>query len=226
MLIVLGKLCHRLGWVNLAGLLDRVLISKSDISISRDIGIEKSAYMMVSQELGRDRYGDLRHALMSEGIEPQPWYKVNAHCNSITPERIPVIVDPNEGIVGYRFHFSDVCKYFVSRALMCVNITGDNVPDKLYIAGKDGADSSGQHYRRATVQVAVKGNILLYSFTPLMLCSGDNPEGPVLWRNPAPNSPRLNVTWRSLVPRRTGMTFCGPLYLKLSQKLLLLVLKA
>ena len=37
--------------------------------------------------------------------------------------------------------------------------------------------------------MVLKGNILLYSFTPLLLCSGDNAHGNVLWRNPAPNSP-------------------------------------
>ena len=38
------------------------------------------------------------------------------------------------------------------------------------------------------MHVAVKGNILLYSFTPLKICAGDNAEGEVLWRNTAPNS--------------------------------------
>ena len=34
----------------------------------------------------------------------------------------------------------------------------------------------------------MKGNILLYRFTPLVICAGNNAEGNVLWCNPAPNS--------------------------------------
>ena len=188
LIIVLVKLCRRFNFPNLANLLYTVFISMTDIGTSQQISVEKSAYMMVSQELGRDRYSDLRHTLMSEGCEAQPWYKVNAHCNAITPERIPVTIDPDEGVVGYRFHFEDACKVFVHRALLSVDMSDDEVPDNLYITCKDGADGSGQHFRRATVQVAVKGNILLYSFTPLSICSGTNPEGPVIWNNPAPNS--------------------------------------
>ena len=144
--------------------------------------------MMVSQELGRDRYTNLCSTLLSEGFEAQPWYRVNTYCESLTPERIPVIIDQNEGVCGYRYNFKDVCKYFVNRALLAGNIPSDGVPSS-YIGGKDGTDGSGQHYRRATEHVAVKGNILLYSFTPLLLCSGDSNDGNVLWRNPAPNSP-------------------------------------
>ena len=36
--------------------------------------------------------------------------------------------------------------------------------------------------------MAVKGNIILYSFIPLIICAGDAPTGRVLWRNAAPNS--------------------------------------
>ena len=186
LLIVLVKLCQRCGFAALAKLLYSTFISMSDIEQSNVMSIEKSAYMMVSQELGRDRYTDLRSTLLSEGFEAQPWYKVNAHCESITPERIPVIINKNEGVCGYRYSFTDACKYSVNRALLASNI--DSVPDKLYIGGKDGSDGSGQHYRRATVHVAVKGNILLYSFTPLLLCTGDDAAGAVLWRNTAPNS--------------------------------------
>ncbi|CAL4097675.1 unnamed protein product, partial [Meganyctiphanes norvegica] len=117
-----------------------------------------------------------------------PWHRVNAHCESITPQRIPVVIDPTDRVVGYRFCFQDVCKYVVNRALISAHITHDTIPDKLFIVGKDGTDGSGQHFRRATLQVAVKGNILLYSFTPLMICKGDNADGEVLWQNPAPNS--------------------------------------
>ncbi|CAL4120500.1 unnamed protein product, partial [Meganyctiphanes norvegica] len=144
--------------------------------------------LMISQELGRDRYLSLRSTLMSEGFEPQPWHKINDHCNSITPERVPVIIDQNDGIIGYRFDFKEICKYIVNRSLLAANVSVANVPEHIYIGGKDGADGSGQHYRRAQVHVAVKGNILLYSFTPLIICTGDSENGEVLWRNPAPNS--------------------------------------
>ena len=86
------KLCQHYGFAALAKLLYSAFISMSDIEQSNVMSIEKSAYMMVSQELGRDRYTDLRSTLMSEGFEAQPWYKVNAHCESITPKRIPVII--------------------------------------------------------------------------------------------------------------------------------------
>ena len=188
LLLVLVKLCRRLHMTALAKLLYSVFISMSDIEKTNVMSIEKSAHMMVSQELGRTRYTDLRSTLLSERFEAQPWYKVNAHCESITPERIPVTLDQNEGVCGYRYSFRDVCTYFINRAILTTTIDASNVPDKLYIGGKDGTDGSGQHYRRATVHVAVKGNILLYSFTPLVLCSGDTAEGDVLWRNTAPNS--------------------------------------
>ena len=186
LLIVLVKLCRRIGLSSLAKLLYTVFISLSDIK-SSTMSMEKSAYMMVSQELGRDRYTELRSTLMSEGFEPKPWYKVNAHCEDITPERIPVILHQDEGVCGYRFSFKEVCKYVVNRSFLAADI-GSGIPDRIFIAGKDGTDGSGQHYCRATVHVAVKGNILLYSFTPLKICAGDNAEGAVLWRNTAPNS--------------------------------------
>ena len=67
-------------------------------------------------------------------------------------------------------------------ALLAAQVTGATVPANLYIGGKDGTDGSGGHYRRAQVHVgAVKGNILLYSFTPLVMCAGNNAEGNVLW---------------------------------------------
>ena len=159
LLIVLVKLCRRIGLPSLAKLLYTVFISMSDIKGST-MSMEKSAYMMVSQELGRDRYTELRSTLMSEGFEPQPWYKVNAHCEAITPERIPVILHQDEGICGYRFSFKEVCKYVVNRAFLAADIDSD-IPDRIFIAGKDGTDGSGQHYRRATAHVAVKGNIFI-----------------------------------------------------------------
>ena len=113
LLIALVKLCRRLNFPNLANMLHTVFISSpmSDISTTRVMSIEKCSYIMVSQERGRDRYSDLRHTLMSEGIEAQPWYKVNAHCNSITPVRIPVTIDPEEGVIGYRYKFNDACTF-------------------------------------------------------------------------------------------------------------------
>ena len=187
LLIVLSRQCKGLGWVNLAELLYSAFSSMKDID-SKDIPLEKCSYLMVSQELGRERYMDLRNSLQSEGNTVHPWHTVNAHCHEITPEHIPVTLDISEEVIGYRFKFTDVCKYFIHRALQAAQVTVDNVPDKLYIGGKDGTDGSGQHYRRAQVHVAVKGNIILYSFTPLIICSGDNANGKVLWRNPAPNS--------------------------------------
>ena len=188
LLIALVKLCRRCHWTSLAKLLYSVFICMTDIDMPNVMSMEKSAYMMVSQELGRDRYTDLRSTLLSEGFEAQPWYKVNDHCESITPERIPVILDQDEGVCGYRYSFEEVCKYFVNRALLAANIDSSNIPDRLFIGGKDGTDGSGQHYRRATVHVAIKGNILLYCFAPLVLCDGNNVDGEVLWRNTAPNS--------------------------------------
>ena len=189
LLIVMVKICRRLGLQALAKLLYTVFISRTDIASHCEMGIEKCTYIMVSQELGRNRYSDLRHTLMSEGCEVQAWHRVNGHCESITPERIPVVINPNGAHIGYRYRFKDVCIYFINRALLAASITGATVPDKLFIGGKDGTDGSGQHYRRATVHVAVNGNIILYSFTPLVICKGDNAEGEVVWRNPAPNSP-------------------------------------
>ena len=110
LLIVLVKLCRGLGLAYLAKLLYSVFISMTDIEKSNHISIEKSAYMMVSQDLGRDRYTNLRYTLLSESVEAQPWYKVNEYCESITPERIPVIIDDNEGVCGYRYSFEAVCK--------------------------------------------------------------------------------------------------------------------
>ena len=143
LIIVLVKLCRHFNFPNLANLLYTVFISMTDIGTSQQISTENSVYMMVSQELGRDRYSDLRHTLMSESCEAQPWYKVNAHCNSITPDRIPVTIDPDEGVVGYRFKFEDACKLFVHRSLSSVNMAQDKVPDNLYLTCKDGADGSG-----------------------------------------------------------------------------------
>ena len=188
LLIVLAKLCSRFRWKKLAKLLFAVFISMSDIDRSEEMSIEKSGYLIVSQELGRDKYQDLRNTLLSEGVQPQPFYKVNTHFESITPVRIPVTIDPQEGQIGYRFNFEEACKYSVYRALLANNVTADKVPDDIYIGGKDGTDGSGQHFRRATVRVAVKGNILLYSFTPLLVCTGNDGGGQVLWQNPAPNS--------------------------------------
>ena len=185
---VLFRLCKRLRWKTLAKLLYAAFLVQGDIEDPREMSLEKSTYMMVSQELGKNRYMDLRNTLSSEGFTPKPWHKVNEHCHAITPVRIPVTLDAAEGVVGYRFGFEDVCKYFVDRALQAAQIPADKVPSRLYIGGKDGTDGSGQHFRRAQVNVAVKGNILLYCFTPLILCSGDNADGKVLWRNPAPNS--------------------------------------
>ena len=81
-----------------------------------------------------------------------------------------------------------MCKYIVQRALLATNTDAASVPSNIYIGGKDGSDGSGQHYRRAQVHVAVNGNILLYSFTPLIICTGNNSNGKLLWQNPAPNS--------------------------------------
>ena len=60
---------------------------------SKEMNIEKSSYIMVSQELGRGHYMDLRSTLLSDGFATQPWHKVNAHCHAITPERIPVTLN-------------------------------------------------------------------------------------------------------------------------------------
>ena len=189
LLITLVRVCKRLGWTSLAKILYSVFIGMSDIDQCKNaMSIEKSAFLMISHELGRDRYQDLRSTLMCEGLEAQPWHLVNDHCNSITPERIPVNIDPSDGVIGYRFEFEQVCTYIVNRALLAANIDVANVPTHIYIGGKDGTDGSGQHYRRAQVHVAVKGNIILYSFTPLIICTGNDATGTVLWQNPVPNS--------------------------------------
>ena len=188
LIIVLVHICTNLRWTTLAKLLYTVFISMTDIEQQNEMNIEKSAYVLVSQELGRDRYHNLRNTLVSEGLSAQPWYKVNAHCNTITPPRIPVTINAEDGVVGYRFSFKDACKYIVNRNLLAAKITAETVPDEIYIAGKDGTDGSGQHYRRAQVNVAVKGNIILYSFTPLYICAGNTATGKVIWRNTAPNS--------------------------------------
>ena len=169
LIIVLATLCGKYGWHNLANFLQTVFNSMTDIAIPHEIGLDKSAYLLVSQELGRERYADLRNTLTSEGIHMQPWYKVNAYFESITPTRIPVIINQNEGQIGYRFSFIEVCKSSVNRALLANNISKDQIPSNIYIGGKDGTDGSGQHFCHATVKVAVKGNILLYSFTPLII---------------------------------------------------------
>ena len=188
LIIVLVKICKKIGLVALAKLLYAVFISMTDIKQNNELTLEKSAYVLVSQELGRERYHNLRNTLVSDGLGAQPWHKVNNHCNSITPKHIPVTLDDQEAVLGYRFSFKDACTYIVNRSLLAVNIDPKSVPEQIYIAGKDGTDASGQHYRRAQVQVAVKGNLLLYSFTPLYICAGNTPDGPVLWRNSAPNS--------------------------------------
>ena len=133
--------------VSLANLLYTVFITMTDVDKSNEMSIEKSSYLMVSQELGRGRYFDLRNTLMSEGCNAAPWYKVNSHCNSITPERISVTLREEVGVVGYRFKFKDVCTYIVSRSLLAAQVTGATVPANLYIGGKYGTDGSGGHYR-------------------------------------------------------------------------------
>ena len=192
LLSVLVKICRGLGLANLTKLLYSIFVcwspSMTDIDQPNSISMEKSTYMMISQELGRTRYRDLRDTLLSEGVEAQPWHKVNEHCEAITPARLAVTIDPAEGICGYRYSFEEMCRLSVYRAILAANVPLDSVPDRMFIGGKDGADGSGQHFRRATVNVAVKGNILLYSYTPLLLCAGDDAQGKVLWRNPAPNS--------------------------------------
>ena len=107
---------------------------------------------------------------------------------SLLSEYIPVTIDPAEGNIGYRFSFQEVCQLSIYRALLANNVCSEKIPTQLYVGGKDGTDGSGQHFRRATVHVAVKGNILLYSFTPLVICKGNNANGEILWQNPAPNS--------------------------------------
>ncbi|CAL4069202.1 unnamed protein product, partial [Meganyctiphanes norvegica] len=125
------KLCRRMGWLSLAKLLYAVFISMTDIGHSNEMCMEKSAYIMISQELGRDRYQDLRSTLLSEGFEAQPWYKINDHCNSITPERIPVTINDQDGVTGYRFRFKDVCTFIVNRSLLTTQDSVDTIPDKL-----------------------------------------------------------------------------------------------
>ena len=188
LIIVLVFLCNQCGWTKLAKVLYAVFVSMSEIDESNEISIEKSGYLLASQELGREKYTDVRNTLSSEGIKIQPWHKVNEHFETITPARLPVTIDPDEGQIGWRFNFEDVCKYSVNRALLAKGISADQLPDNIYIGGKDGTDGSGQHFRRATLRVAVKGNILLYSWAPLLICKGDSANGEVLWKNPAPNS--------------------------------------
>ena len=180
LIIVLVKICKKLHWATLAKLLHSVFITPTDINQDNELDIENSSQLLVSQELGRDRYQNLRNTLVSGGFGAKPWYKVNAHCNTITPVRIPVTIDDQDGVIGYRFNFKDACTYIVNRSFVAAKLTAETIPDQIYIAGKDGTDGSGQHYRRAQVNVAVKGNNILYRFTPLYICAGNTTTGHIL----------------------------------------------
>ena len=152
----------------------------------KELDLSKALFLVDMLEIGRRKYTNLRHHLLSSDIYFPAFYKVVEQRNSIILRNI-IKLYPNPACpVGAHVPYAQYVRHTLDIILLTIpSPAAQDFPLRFQIA--DGLDGSGSHriYNHSNTNTETKSYIL-FCFKPVQITTFSGRE---LWKNTSPNSP-------------------------------------